>query len=94
MGLPPSAVPPFPVLMARNLRPAGVVVDPGQLWTTSTGLRHAKSVCAHDPVQDHPASQLSGQRRKITTPVHIDHRAQVGCRFFGQKPDVKRSSEN
>jgi hypothetical protein len=82
MGLPPSAVPPFPVLMARNLRPARVVVDAGQVWTALIGQRHAQSVCAHDPVQDHPASQLSGQRRKITTPVHIDHRAQVGLLLF------------
>jgi len=78
MGQPPSAVPPFPVLMARNLRPAGVVVDAGQVWTASIGHRHAKSVCAHDPVQDHTTSQLSGQCRKIATPVHIDYQAQVG----------------
>jgi len=78
MGLPPSAVPQFPVLMARNLRPAGVMVDAGQVWTASSGQRHAESVCAHDPVEEHPASQLSRQCRKITTPVHIDHRAQVG----------------
>jgi|GEM_PF-5308729 len=77
MGLPPSAVPPFPVPMNRNFRPAEVVVDVAQVWTALIGQRHAQSVCAHDPVQDHPASQLSGQRRKITTRVHIDHRAQV-----------------
>jgi len=82
MGLPPSAVPQFPVLMARNLRPARVVVDAGQVWTASSGQRHAESVCAHDQVQDHPASQLSGQRQKITTPVHIDHRSQVELPLF------------
>ena len=77
-GQPPSFIPPFPVVMARNLRPAGVVVDAGQGWTTSSGAKYAQSVCAHDPVQDHPASQLSGQCRKIATPVHIDYQAQVG----------------
>ena len=34
---PPSAVPPFPVLMARNLRPAGVAVDVFQLWASPRG---------------------------------------------------------
>jgi len=75
MGQPPISIPPFPVLMARNFRPAGVVVDAGQVWTASIGQRHAQSVCAHDSVQDHPASQPSGQCRIITTPVNIDHRA-------------------
>jgi hypothetical protein len=46
---PPSAVPPFPVLMAGNLRPAGVTVYACQLWASASSEWHADAVRAHDP---------------------------------------------
>ena len=43
---------------------------------------YAESACARDPVHDHLMSKLSGQPRKIATPVIIRHLAQVGRLSF------------
>ena len=93
MGLPPSAVPSFPVPMNRNFRPAEVVVDAGKVWTASNGQMYAKFACARDPVQDHPASQLSGHGLKITTPVKMIIARSSGSGCFGQAHDVKSAPE-
>lgn len=48
-GLSPSAVPPFPVLMARNIRSVGVTVYAWQLWASASSEWHADADRAHDP---------------------------------------------
>jgi hypothetical protein len=50
IGPEPSAVPPFPVLMAKNISSARGVVCADQVWTASSGRRQAEAGHEHDPV--------------------------------------------
>ena len=61
-GLSPSALPPFPVPMARNLRLAGVAVDVCQLWASTSSEWQTQYDGDHVPALCQPTAQLSGRR--------------------------------